>query len=424
MTDYKLSKLKNGLRLILIPRKSTEVMTIMAMFKVGSRQEKDEIAGISHVLEHMHYKGTSKRPSGIKIAEFIESIGGEHNAFTGKEYTGYYAKIMPKHLPQGIDFLSDILLNSKFDSLDLEKEKQVIIQEINMYEDLPMEMVGSHFEKAVFGNNALGRDVIGYKKSVSAVTREKLIEYKKNFYQANNAVIAMSGNFGSYSEEEIKEMIEKSFGFENGQVEKTEIIDLNNKKSIYIEDKKTEQTHLVIGFRSVSLNDPDFFKVELLAHVLGVGMSSRMFEEVREKRGLAYSVRTSSTSFVESGAIMTQAGVEHNKLYEAAEAILGEYRKIKLKKVPQAELDKAREILLGRMLIKLEDSEEVAYHYATDALLADKILTPDQIKEAYQKITPADIMEVANKYLIEERMGLSIIGPGIDKHKLEKIYKL
>lgn len=420
--EYKIVTLKNSLRLILIPRKSTEVVTVLAMFKVGSRQEDDEIAGISHVLEHMHYKGTEKRPTGIKIAEFIESIGGEHNAFTGKEYTGYYTKVMPKHLEKGFDFLSDNLLNSKMDSTELEREKQVILQEINMYEDLPMEKVGSHFEKVVFGDNALGRDIIGFKKSVADTTREKLLDYKHKYYQAKNGVVALAGNFGEYSEDEIIEMAEKYFIFEDGPTQEESQIELIDKKGHFAEVKKTEQTHLVIGFKTVSLNHPDYFKIEILATILGGSMSSRMFEEVREKRGLAYAVRTNTAAYTESGEISTQAGVEHEKLYEAIEAIIGEYKRIKEEPVPESELAKAKEIKLGRMLIRTEDSEEVAFHFASDALLGTKILTFDEIREIYQKITTDDIMEMAKKYLVNEKMALSVIGPDIDQEKLEKIF--
>ena len=420
--EYSLKTLKNGLRLILIPRKSTEVVTVMAMFKVGSRQENDEIAGISHILEHMHYKGTDKRPTGMKIAEFIESIGGEHNAFTGKEYTGYYTKIMPKHLEKGFDFLSDNLLNSKLDSTELEKEKKVILQELNMYEDLPMEKVGSYFDKVIFGDNALGRDIIGFKKSIAEATREKLFDYKEKYYQAKNGVVALAGNFGEYTENQIIELSEKYFNFEGRGVEKTEQIELNEKKQSFLEDKKTEQTHLVIGFKTVSLNHPDHFKLDLLSVILGGSMSSRMFEEVREKRGLAYAVRTCSSAYTESGDISTQAGVEHAKLYEAIEAIIGEYQKIKEGIVPEAELAKAKEIVLGRMLIKIEDSEEVAFHFASDALLSKEILTFEQIRNIYQKITTDDILETARKYLVDEKMGLSVIGPDIDQQKLEKIF--
>lgn len=419
--EYTLKTLKNGLRLILVPRRATEVVTVMAMFKVGSRQEETDIAGISHVLEHMHYKGTPKRPTGFSVAEFIESIGGEHNAFTGKEYTGYYVKIMPKHLEKGFDFLSDNLLNSKIEDSELDREKGVIIQEINMYEDLPMQMVGSHFEKIIFGDNALGRDIIGRKESVSATTSAKLFDYKEKYYQAKNAVVVLAGNFGKYSDQEIAKLVEKYFQFKNEPVKKTSPVKINNKKSHYIENKKTEQTHLVVGFKTVSFNHPDYFALDLLATVLGGSMSSRMFSEVREKRGLAYSVKTRTSEYSESGTIETQAGVGHGKLYEATEAIMGEYKKVKEELVSDSELAKVKEITLGKMLIGIEDSEEIAFHYASEALLADKILTYDEMRKIYQKITASDIMRVAKKYLVDEKMGLAVIGPKIDKKKLLKL---
>lgn len=424
MNEYKLIELKNGLKLILVPKSSTEVVTAMILFKVGSRNESDDIAGISHVLEHMHYKGTKKLPSGLKIAEFIESLGGEHNAFTGKEYTGYYTKLVPKHMEKAFEFLSDILINSKFDAEELEKEKGVIMQEISMYEDLPMEMVGNYFEEAVFGQNALGRDVIGRRESVSAVDRQKLVDYRDKHYSGENAVLVLAGNFGDLSEPEIINLTEKYFKFPQKSPSKFSKIDINSKKNSKIVQKKTEQSHLAVGFRTVALNHPDYFKLDLLGMILGGSMSSRMFEEIREKRGLAYAVRTCTSNFIESGFILTQAGVPHEKVYEAAEAIVGEYKKIKSTKVPETELSKAKEIICGKLLIKFEDSEEVAHYFAADKLLLGEIITPEDLVKIYQNITADDIMEMAKKYLTDERLGLSFIGLEFSKQKLEEILKI
>lgn len=424
MQEYKILNLKNGLRLILVPKVSTEVMTAIVMFGVGSRYESEKLAGISHVLEHMHFKGTEKRPAALDISKFVDSFGGEMNAFTGKEVTGYYVKARPKNMEKMMDFLSDMLLHSKFDPFELEKEKNVIIQEINMYEDLPMEMVGSKFEEAVFGQNALGRDIIGYKKSVKSVTAKEIIEYKNNFYHGSNAVLVLSGNFGEKSDKEIAKLAEKYFQFSDNLSLSREKIEINNSKAKKITIKKTEQTHLIVGFRTVDINHPDFFKLELLATILGGSMSSRMFEEIREKRGLAYSVRTTISCYVESGSLETQAGVPHEKVYEAIKAIIGEYKKVKNDLVPKEELAKAKEIVLGRMLIKFEDSEELANHFAQEALLGQKIYSTDDLISAYQKITSGDILEVAKKYLTDNRIGLSFIGLNMDERKLEKIFKI
>ena len=424
MKEYKQINLKNGLRIILAPKKSTEVVTVMAMFGVGSRNENDEIGGISHVLEHMHYKGTKKRPTSMKISEFIESIGGAHNAFTGKEITGYYAKVTPKHLEHAFDFLSDNLTNSKFDKAELKRERNVILEELKMYLDLPMVSIENKFEEAVFGKNDLGRDIIGSRKSIKNTTREKIIKYRDNFYKADNSVIVLAGNFGEYSENKIKNLAEKYFKFPRGKKEKMNKIVLNDQKSLSITKKKTEQSHIVIGFKTVPFDHKDYFKLELLATILGGGMSSRMFEEVREKRGLAYSVKTSCSNYLESGALFTQAGVPHKKVYEAVGAILNEYKKVSKNLIPESELNKAKEVVCGRLLIKFEDSEEVANHYALEAILSKKIITPAELIIIYRKITVKDILEVVRKYFIDKRMGMALIGKDINKEKVNKLLSM
>jgi len=231
-------------------------------------------------------------------------------------------------------------------------------------------------------------------------------------------VVVLAGNFGEYSENQLEKLVDKYFKFENGPVEKTLPALLNEKKGYFLEDRKTEQTHLVIGFKTVSINHPDFFALDLLSVVLGGSMSSRMFSEVREKRGLAYSVKSDTDDYSESGAIMTQAGVGHDKLYEATRAILGEYKKIKQKLISKEELAKVKEIVLGKMLIRIEDSEEIAFHYACETLLAEKILTHTDLRKIYQRITADDIMRVAKKYLVPEKIGIAVIGPKLQKQKI------
>lgn len=424
MNNYSTYKLDNGLNLVLVPNESTEVLTSIILFKVGSRNETNENAGISHVLEHMVFKGSKKRPAAIDVSEFADSLGAEYNAFTGKEYTGYYIKLRPKNLEKGFDYLSDLILDPLFKESDLTREKEVIVQEINMYQDLPMEMVGVYFERAVFGENALGREIIGYKDTVRAVNQKKLFEYKDSHYQAENAVLVLAGNLGQ-SEEKVKELAQKYFKLSGKPVAKMEPVKVSRRKPNYfVQNKETEQSHLIVGFETVPLNHPDYFKLELLGTILGGSMSSRMFTEVREKRGLAYAVKTFNTNFQESGTIYTQAGVEHDKLNEALSAIMDVYRKIKTEKVSPEELQKAKEVISGKLLIKLEDSEELASHYAYESLFAKKIMTPDQIVSTYQKITEDDILEVANKYLTNDRIAASFVGPTINKEEIRKLLKI
>lgn len=424
MIKYKEFKLDNGLKVVLAPKSETSVVTVMLMFRVGSRNESLELAGISHVLEHMHYKGTKTRQTAIQVSEFIESVGGEHNAFTGKEYTGYYAKVASKHLKRGIDFISDLMLNSIFDSSELEKEKDVIIQEINMYQDYPVEVAFNNFDRVMYGDNSLGREVIGFKDSVKSVTREKLFEYKDQFYFGSNAALVIAGNFGDYSEEDLILLAEKSFPFLNKEKVILSSINIPNEKNISIIEKKTEQSNIIIGFRTCSYDHEDSFKLSVLALILGGSMSSRMFEEIREKRGLAYSVHTQSSDFKDTGYLYTQAGIEHGKVYEAVSAILAEYKKVINEKVTDSELDKAKEILSSRQLIRLEDSEEVAHYFAEEFLLPDKVYTPEQVIEEYQKVTVSDIQEMAKKYFIEKNMGMSFVGVTLDRERIEKIFNL
>lgn len=417
---YTLKTLKNGLKLILVPRSSTRVVTTMVLFRVGSVDESNKNAGISHFLEHMHYKGTKKRRTGLDVSAFIESIGGQHNAFTGKEYTGYYAKITPDHLENAFDFLSDNLLSPLFDPKEMEKEKGVVIEEINMYEDNPMATVHRDFENVVFGENELGRDIIGTKKSVSDVTPIDLKNYKNKFYSASNAVLVLSGNFGKRTEKEVKALAEKYFTFAKGKGNKRAKIHFDPTTRVHISKKKTEQSNIVLGFKTVGISDPDFFPLSLLATVLGGGMSSRMFEEIREQRGLAYSVKTHQDSYVQSGALFTQAGVPNDKVEEAILAIANEYKKAK-EGVSEIELNKAKEITIGKMLISLEDSEEEAFQYAQEILLAEKaFMTPEMVIEKYRKVTKDDILRVAKKYLCEDKLVLAAIAPKLSQAKISK----
>lgn len=424
MNNYKKITLKNGLRVILIPGEFTEVVTAVAVFGVGSRNEADHLAGISHVLEHMYFKGTKKRPTAFEIAKFVDSMGAENNAFTSKEYTGYYIKAIPKHLDDSLDYLSDILINSLFDESELEREKGVIIQEINMYEDLPMEAANWRFEQALFGNNALGRDVIGTKESVNSITRDDIIKYKNDHYSAENTVIVLAGNFGGRSEKEVLKLIEKDFVFPSKSKAEKSVLSLNQRKAQSIVNKKTEQSHIIIGFRTVGVKDPDYYPLDLLGVILGGSMSSRMFEEIREKRGLAYSVRTSTSNYLESGSLETQAGVPHDKIEETVEAIMREYRKVIKSGITEEELQKAKEIVSGRTLIKFEDSEDLAFHYALDEVLLSELITPKELLEKFQSVTRSDILNAIKKYFTEDRLGLSFVGPSLQKEKLNSIFKL
>jgi len=410
----------DGLRLILAPDPSKEVSTALVMVGVGSRYEADDIAGISHILEHMHYKGTKKWPTAIEVAEYIENIGGEHNAFTSKEYTGYYVKAAGKYLDKSLAFLSSIITEPLFPEDELEREKGVILEEVKMYEDLPMEVASSRFEEALFGKNSLGRDVIGTPESIKAVTRADLIQFKNDFYTAGNVVIVIAGNFGNYAEKKLINEIGRLFPFPQSIKKSYPNVAQPRTKNYSLIRRQIEQANIVIGFPGVSYQSPDKFNLKMLALILGGSMSSRMFCEIREKKGLAYAVRSGANSYLDLGSIETFAGVPHDKVIAAAKAIIGEYTKI-TQKISDDEVARAKEIIYGRSLISFEDTNELANNYATQLIMSGKILTPQQIIEKYAKISKTDLLETARKYLNLENMVISVVAREINEKEIRSL---
>jgi predicted Zn-dependent peptidase len=323
--NYKKTTLKNGLRIITAPVAGTETATVVVMVGVGSRHETEKEAGISHFLEHMMFKGTKKRPTTLDISSELDAIGGEFNAFNSKDKNGYYAKVDAKHLDTALDVVADMYLNSKIEEEEIKKESGTILQELNMYEDTPMRRVDEIFETLLYGKNPLGRDIVGYKKTIKALRRKNFIDYMKKFYVASDTVVSIAGKF---DEDKTIAQVEKYFsGMKKGK--KAEPIRVSeNQKSpgIKVKFKKTDQTHLILGVRAYDWNSKDRYSLSLLSVILGGNMSSRLFIEVREKRGLAYYIRTSRDSFVDVGYLSARAGVEHKNLGLVIETILAEYR--------------------------------------------------------------------------------------------------
>lgn len=382
----------------------------MVLFGVGSRYEDNTEAGIAHLLEHMIYKGSKTMPDALSVSKAIENIGGEHNAFTSKEYTGYYTKVASKYLDKSLQFLSDLVTNPIFDPQELEREKQVIYQEFDMYQDLPLEVVSERFEMALLGQNSLGRSIIGLKESIAKVDQKKLFEFKDNYYCGKNMVIVVAGNISAMSESLLKKMIEESFSLKGGQTALYPKITLPKKETFLKVEKDTEQSHLVIGFLGADSYNLDRYRLKMLTLILGGSMSSRMFTEIREKRGLAYVVRTSSSSYLDTGMIETYAGVPHQEVNNAKEAILNEYKKVKEKGITKEELDRAKKIMLGRILLSQEDINEVASRYGLLELLSDRIITTDELISLYQKMSKKEIGETAKKYLDDSRLTICQLG--------------
>jgi len=418
--NYKKNTLPNGLRIITAPMKNTQTVTVLVMVGVGSRYESKKEAGISHFLEHMFFKGTDKRPTTLSITEELDAIGGEYNAFTGKDRTSYYAKVDAKHFSTALDIVSDIYLHSKMDEEEIEKEKGTIIQEINMYEDTPVRNIHDIFESLLYGGNPLGEEIAGSKKSVSSFQRKDFLDYMSRFYVANDTVIAIAGNF-----DEKKAVAEtKKYFSEMKKGEKFNFNKISEKQKspqVKIKYKKTDQTHLILGARAYDYKHKDRYVLALLSVILGGNMSSRLFTEVREKRGLAYRISTGVESYVDCGYIATVAGIEHKNLNLVIKTILDEYKKIVLERVDEKELQKAKDFIKGRSVMSLESSDEVAAFFIDQEIQKGKIETLQEIFKQVDKVNAGNIQRVAKDIFRKEKLNLAVIGPHKNEEKLKKL---
>lgn len=421
--DYNKTALSNGLRIITAPMPGSQSVTVLIMVGAGSRYEEKKINGISHFLEHMAFKGTERRPSALAIASVIDGIGGEFNAFTSKDHTGYYIKAAKKHLPLLVDVLSDMLLHSKFDEKEIEKEKGVIIEEINMYEDTPMRHVGDIYENLLYGDTKLGRDIAGRKEVIKLVKREDFIGYMDRFYGPANTIITIAGGISTFKGSTLQGMVEDYLGnWKKKKVEKPEkVSDSQDKPQVLVKFKDTQQAHLCLGVRSFQLGHVSRYKLGVLTSILGGGMSSRLFIEVREKRGLAYYVRSSNEQYIDVGNFVTQAGVDVERIDDAIKVMLTEFQRIKDDKVTEIELNKAKEYLKGRFILELEDSRNVASLYTTSDLLEGKIKTPEEIMKKIDEVTDEDIRSVARDIFRQNTLNLAIIGPYKDSERFSRL---
>ncbi|MCL4339200.1 insulinase family protein [Patescibacteria group bacterium] len=426
--DYKLNTLPNGLRVVTIPMPSVKSATVMLMVGAGSRYEEKDINGISHFLEHMAFKGTQRRPTALAISSLIDGIGGEFNAFTSKDHTGYFVKAAAKHLPLLVDVLSDMLLHSKFDPAEIEKERGVIIEEINMYEDTPMRKVGDLYENLLYGDTKLGRDIAGRKEVIKAVKREDFRSYVDRFYGPANTIVTIAGAVdtnGNTTESVLKAVNQYLGDWKPKPVVQPDVMqDFQEKPRLLLHFKDTQQAHLCLGVRSYNLAHVNRYKIEVLSAILGGGMSSRLFIQVREKRGLAYYVRSSSEEYIDVGNFVTQAGVDVARIDDAIKVMLEEFVKITKEKVTREEIVKAKEYIKGRFTLELEDSKSVAALFATTEVLENTVRTPEEIMKHIDEVTIEDVQEVAKDIFKENSLNLAIIGPYKEEERFTKLLKL
>ncbi len=420
---FQKTTLKNGLRIITVPMKNTEAVTFLVLVGTGSKYETKEINGISHFLEHMLFKGTKKRPNTLEIAETLDRIGGEYNAFTSQEMTGYWAKVSSKHQDIALDWIADIFLNSKLEPKEIEKEKGVIIEEIKMLLDTPTAYISDLWNKVLYGDQPAGWRVIGEEKNILKFDREKIFDYFKSHYSAKNTIICVAGNLKS---ETIIKKIEKTFQLINKKepVKRIKVNDWQKKPTTLVYFKETDQTHLCLGVRGYNIFHPQKYAIALLATILGGNMSSRLFISVREKRGLAYYIRTSAESNLDTGDLVTSAGVDHKNVERVIDLILKEYQSFKNKSIDKEELQKAKDYLKGTTSLSLETSDSQASFYASQELFKKKILTPEEIFKKIDEVGINDIKKVANDIFKPQKLNLALIGPFKEKKNFEKLLKI
>lgn len=414
--------LKNGLRVITVPMPSFESATALVMVGAGSRYETKQNSGISHFLEHMYFKGTEKRPSAQAISSLIDGIGGEFNAFTGKEYTGYYVKAAKNNVSLILDLLSDMLIHSKLDQAEIDKEKGVIAEEINLYEDMPMRKIGDIYEQLLYGDTPMGWDIAGEKAIIQSLKRQDFVDYMDSLYSADNITVIVAGGM---DEKAVLADIEKYFGgMKQFSTNKPELVVENQiKPNLLLKNKKTEQIHIALGLRTVALDNPEKYPLAVLSSILGGGMSSRLFEEVREKRGLGYYVRSHQDEYADVGSLVSVAGIDPKRVEEAVEVMMAEYRKVAEGKmgITKAELTKAKEYLKGHLVLELEDSRAVSTFYGHQELLEHEVLNPDQIIKKIDEVTADDIEEMGKKYFVNKGLNLALIGNYDNQTQLEKL---
>ena len=419
---YNKAVLDNGLRVITSTMPHSRSVSLAILVGAGSCYESKEEAGISHFAEHLFFKGTQRRPTSKEISQDIEGVGGIINGGTDKEATIFWCKVASSHFHIALDVLSDLLLNSRFDSKEIERERQIINEEINMNLDLPQQRVNMLIDELLWPEQPLGREVIGYKETVSSITRKQLLDYVARRYVPNNAVLSIAGDI---QHKEAMAQIEPLFNkWAAGELSTGYITDdKQTEVRLRIEPKDIEQAHLCLAVHGFSHSHPQRFTLDLLNTVLGGGMSSRLFTEIREQRGLAYDIHSYTDHFLDSGSFIIYAGVDPKKIEIAVAAILGELSQIK-HGITTSEFTRAKELSKGRLHLRLEDSRNVALWYGSQEILIQQILSIDDVISIVDAITLDELKEVAEGILTDSGLNLAITGPVKEEKPLKQLLKI
>lgn len=410
--------LDNGLRVLFFPMKNTEAVTSLFLAGTGSKYETRKLSGISHLLEHLIFRGTKNYPKPTSISQALDEVGGFYNAFTDKEVLGIIFKTSSENFNLALRILAEMVSKPLLNKEELIKEKRVVIEEINMREDDPQILILDLWETLLYGDQPAGWQVIGSRETVNKISQKDLFNYSKNFFIGKGSVLMVAGNI---KEKDIKKSIKKNFSIlsDKKRIKKEPVKEHQQEPKILLRFKKTDQTHLCLGVRTFDAFSDKKYALALIASLLGGMMSSRLFVEIREKKGLAYYVRTSCEHYTDTGYLMTHAGLNNTKVFEAVEIICKEYQRLKTERVTKRELDKAKENLRGRLKLGLETSDSFASFFGLQEVIGQEVLTPQQQWQKIAKITPGDILKIAKEIFRPDRLNLALIGP----HRKEKEIK-
>ncbi|HMI29433.1 MAG TPA: pitrilysin family protein [Gaiellaceae bacterium] len=420
MSAFQLQRLPNGLRILTAPMESAQSVTCAIMLAAGSRYETEETNGIAHFSEHMFFKGTERRPTARDISKEIDAIGGEFNAFTGKEYTGYYVRCAAESRDVALDVLVDMLRNSKFDREEIDREKGVIIEEMNMYYDTPRDFISGVYEELLYGDQPLGWDIIGRKETIRNATQDTFRSYVDHWYRPARMVVGIGGKIGDGLQERIAELLGDVPQAETGEPAPVRL-DVNDHAQVKVHTKASDQAHICLGVHSYPLEHPDRYVLQVLSTVLGGGMSSRLFTEVRERRGLAYYVYGLNHSYSDAGSLYAQAGVDINRIDDAVSTVAAELRKIAQEAVPQDELEKAKSFAKGRFVLQLETSQGLIMFGLRREVLESRTPDPEEILGELEKVTAEDVQRVAQDLIGSRGLNLAVIGPFDDPARFEQL---
>lgn len=411
------------MRILVVPMADNPTVTVLVLVEAGSKYELKEKNGISHFLEHMCFKGTTTRPNTSDLSKELDTLGCAYNAFTGQEFTGYYAKGKANDMSHLLDIISDLYLNPLLKTDEIEKEKGVIVDEINMYDDLPTQKVHEIWMKLLYGDEPAGWPIAGERDVVRGMTQQDFVAYRKAHYVAEATTIVISGNVDATSV--FKDVTKKFKGItESKKKGKKKTLDAQSSPRVAVQFKETDQTHLVLGVRSFSVADKRNPILAVLSGVLGSGMSSRLFRKIRDEMGVGYYVGAGNTTFTDHGYLAVSAGVANNRMEEVVQAILAEFKKLKEDLVDDDELSKVKEHLAGTMYLGLESSDQLAEYYGLQEVLRQDIETPKERERRIRNVTAADVRSMARKIFVEKNLNLALVGPFKDEAALMSLLKL